>query len=446
MSVNIKEKVWYLANFEAFEKKLNGGAQTPLHRLRKAALQRVKKNGFPSIREEEWRFTNVSSIESMNFKPVDEKEQEEIGRNTLQEYLFEDLTPNRLVFVNGRFSSQLSSLSGLAQNIKFENLALELKNNPDVLLPYLAKQADYKKHAFTALNTAFLSEGAFIYIPNNIIVDEPLYILYISRDGGESFVTHPRNLYVVGSNAQVKIIESYVGFGEEKYFTNPVSEIILNENAIVDHYKIQQENKSAYHIGVTQVHLKKDSNYRSNSFSFGSVLARNDINTVLDGEGAECTLNGLYMANGKQHVDNHTLIDHAKPRCNSHELYKGILDDRARAVFSGKIYVRPDAQKTDAIQSNQNLLLSEDAIVDTKPQLEIFADDVRCTHGGTVGQLDDEGVFYLRSRGISKHYARNIMIQAFAGQVTHKIKLEGLREKVEGLVFSRLRDGHLSDK
>jgi len=444
MNMN-KEKEWYLANFAAFEKKLNGGARTPLHQLRKAALQRVEKNGFPSVREEEWRFTNVSSIESTKFNPVDAEEQKEINRSTLQEYLFEDLTPNRLVFVNGRFSSQLSSLSDLAQNIKFDNLALELKNNQDILLPHLAKHADYKKHAFTALNTAFLSEGAFIYIPKNIVVEEPLYILYISMDSGESFVTHPRNLYIIEANAQVKIIESYVGFGQEKYFTNPVSEIVLAENAIVDHYKIQRENKSAYHIAVTQVNQKKDSNYTSNSFSYGSALARNDISTVLDGEGAECTLNGLYMANGKQHVDNHTLIDHAKPHCNSHELYKGILDDRARAVFGGKIHVRPDAQKTDAIQSNQNLILSEDATVDTKPQLEIFADDVRCTHGGTVGQLDDDGVFYLRSRGIDKQYARNIMIQAFAGQVTHKIKLEGLREKMDDLVFSRLHDGHLSD-
>ncbi len=443
MNMN-KEKEWYLANFEAFEKKMNGGAETPVHQLRRAALQRVEENGFPSVREEEWRFTNVSSIEKTNFKSAAEDVQR-VDRSMLQEFLFEDLTSNRLVFVNGRFSSDLSFLQNLNQNIKFENIARDLDNNQDILLPYLAKYADYKKHTFAALNTAFMSDGAFLYIPKNIIVEEPLYILYISMGKDESFVTHPRNLYVVEANAQVKIIESYVGLGQKKYFTNPVSEIVLAENAIVDHYKIQQENKSAYHVAVTQVNQKKNSNYTSNSFSFGSILARNDINTVLDGEGAECTLNGLYMANGKQHVDNHTLIEHAKPHCNSHELYKGILDDRARAVFNGKIYVRPDAQKTDAIQSNQNLLLSEDATVDTKPQLEIFADDVRCTHGGTVGQLDENGVFYLRSRGISREYARNIMIQAFAGQVTHKIKLEGLREKMDDLVFSRLQDGHLSD-
>ena len=436
-----EEKKWYFANFDVFEKTLNGQSESGLHDIRTAALARIKEKGFPTIRDEEWRFTNVAPIEKASFKPA--QSEKNLTRESLQDYLLDGVTGHQLVFVNGEFSEGLSKTANLPANILVKSLAHVLKEDQALVEPYLTKQADINAHAFAALNTAFINDGIFIHIPKNEIVDGPIHILFVTESNNDSIVTHPRNLVVLGSNAQAKVIESYVGFGELSYFTNPVMEIMLGENAVLDHYKIQRETQKAYHVAVNHIHQERSSNYTSHFFSFGGALVRNDINTVLDGEGVESTLNGLYIASHKQHIDNHTVIDHAQPHCSSHELYKGILDNEAKAVFSGKIHVRQIAQKTDAIQSNQNLLLSEHATVDTKPQLEIFADDVKCTHGGTVGQIDEEGVFYLRSRGLDKETARNVMIQAFAGEVTHKAKIDSLRDKLDELVFSRLHDGHL---
>lgn len=435
-----QEKQWYLTNFDLFEKKLNGESTSPLHDIRKKAIAQVKESGFPTIRDEEWRFTNVNPIAKTEFKPAKDLE---ISQTSLKPYLLDHVTKHLLVFVNGKFSSQLSTLENLPTEITVKNLAAALKENQQLVEPILAKQADIKTNAFTALNTAFMQDGVFIHVPMNEIITEPIHILYISNAQSDSFVTHPRNLVIVESNAQASVIESYVGFGEKKYFTNPVLEISVGENAVLDHYKIQRETQNAYHVSVNNVYQERSSNYTSHSFSFGGALVRNDIDTVLNGHGVESVLNGLYIASHNQHVDNHTVIDHAKPHCHSNELYKGVLDNKAKAVFSGKIHVRQIAQKTDAVQSNQNLLLSEDATVDTKPQLEIFADDVKCTHGGTVGQIDEEGVFYLQSRGLSKDQARNMMIQAFAGEVTHKVKIESLRDTLDEWVFARLHDGHL---
>ncbi len=437
-----QDKQWYLTNFDIFEKKLNGESKAPLHDIRKKAIAQVKESGFPTIRDEEWRFTNVKPITQTEFEPVKETA-EDVSADTLKPYLLDHVTNHLLVFVNGKFSPLLSNLEKLQEKMTVKNLAAALKENQQLVAPILAKQADIKTNAFTALNTAFLQDGVFIHIPKNEIVTEPIHILYVSNAQTDSFVTHPRNLVIVESNAQASFIESYVGFGEQKYFTNPVLEISVGENAVLDHYKIQRETQNAYHVSVNNVYQAINSNYTSHSFSFGGALVRNDIDTVLDGEGVESVLNGLYIASHNQHVDNHTVIDHAKPHCHSNELYKGVLDNKAKAVFSGKIHVRQIAQKTDAVQSNQNLLLSENAIVDTKPQLEIFAVDVKCTHGGTVGQIDEEGVFYLQSRGLSKDQARNMMIQAFAGEVTHKVKLESLRDTLDEWVFARLHDGHL---
>lgn len=436
-----QDKQWYLTNFDIFEKKLNGQSKSPLHDLRKKALARVKENGFPNIKDEEWRFTNISPIIKTEFKPADDTK--DISREFLKPFLLDHVTPHQLVFVNGAFAAELSSINNLPDNIQATSLAVAIGDEKNKMETLLTQQADIQSNAFTALNTAFMQDGFFLHIPKNVILEQPIHVLFVSNAKDDSIVTHPRNLVLVDANSQASFIESYVGFGEQKYFTNPVIEISLGENAVVDHYKIQRETKKAYHVAANHVHQERSSNYTSHSFSFGGALVRNDINTVLDGEGIESVLNGLYIASRNQHVDNHTVIDHAKPHCHSNELYKGVLDENAKAVFSGKIHVRQIAQKTDAIQSNQNLLLSEDATVDTKPQLEIFADDVKCTHGGTVGQIDEEGVFYLQSRGLSKDQARNMMIQAFAGEVTHKVKIESLRDTLDEWVFARLHDGHL---
>lgn len=436
-----EEKQWYLTNFKDFEKSLNGQVETNLHDIRKQAFAQFQNSGFPTTRDEEWRFTNVAPIKEGAFKPA--KSQGQTSLEFLKENLLENVTPNRLVFVNGSYSQDLSETGFLPLNVIVKNLAKALKENLSVVESFLTKQADIKIDAFAALNTAFIQDGTFIQIPKNEILDNPIHLIYVTDSSENSIVTHPRNLYVLGENSQAKIIETFIGLGQHSYFTNPVVEIEMGANAILDHYKIQRETLKAYHIAANFIHQGRSSFYTSHFFSFGGALVRNDINTVLDGEGIESNLNGLYIASQNQHIDNHTVVDHAKPHCNSKELYKGILDNEARAVFSGKIHVRQEAQKTDAIQSNQNLLLSENATVDTKPQLEIFADDVKCTHGGTVGQIDEEGVFYLRARGLDKEQARNTMIQAFAGEVTSKVKIDALRDKLENLVFSRLHDGHL---
>jgi Fe-S cluster assembly protein SufD len=374
--------------------------------------------------------------------------------------------------VNGLYQPALSTVDTLPRGVKVGSLAAALDTDFERVETHLARCARFEDHAFVALNTALMEDGAFVHIPRGVVVEEPIHLLFIGTAGADPMVSHPRNLIVAEENSQATVIESYVGgqvfgcsgvqvFGSDKdapafdvagpehlntrtpehpipYFTNAVTEIIAAENAVLDHYKVQRESEAAFHVATLQVQQGRSSNFTSHSISVGGALVRNDIRVVLDGPGGEATLNGLYIVNGRQHVDHHTVIDHAKPHCNSHELYKGILDGHATAVFNGKIYVRPDAQKTDAKQTNQNLLLSRDAVIDTKPQLEIFADDVRCTHGATVGRLDEDALFYLRSRGIGLAEARSLLTYAFASDVLARIKVEPLRTQLEELLFARL--------
>jgi len=288
------------------------------------------------------------------------------------------------------------------------------------------------------LNTALFADGAFLYVPPGDVVETPIHVMFVSTDEGRPTMAHPRVLAVIGENAKASVIESYVGPGDARYFTNAVTEIVVGENGSLDHYKIQRESLHAYHVATMQVLQKRNARFQSHSVSFGGSIVRNDIVAVLDGEGVDCTLNGLYLGDGRRVVDNHTTIDHAKPHCGSREIYKGILADHARAVFNGKIIVRPDAQKTDAKQTNKALLLSEDATINTKPQLEIFANDVKCTHGAAVGQMDDEAIFYLRARGLGLNEARNLLVHAFAGDVLNRMPLEALRTRVEGVLLQLL--------
>ena len=318
------------------------------------------------------------------------------------------------------------------------SLACALAEHRDLVEPHLARYANYSAHAFAALNTAFLHDGAFIYLPPEAVVEEPISLNSTVTTASEPPLMWPRRrLIVAGRNSQATICERYSGAPALTYFTNAVTEIVLDEGAIIDHYKVQQEGDAAFHIATTQIQMGRSSRFSSHNLTFGGKLTRNDINAILDGEGCECTLNGLYMGDGEQLIDNHTRIDHARPHGTSHELYKGILDGKARGVFSGRIYVHQDAQKTDAKQTNQTLLLSDDAIIDTKPQLEIFADDVKCTHGATVGQLDAESLFYLRSRGIGREEARALLTFAFANDIIGRVKIEPLRAELESRLFAR---------
>lgn len=429
---------WYLSNFRLFEESLNGEAVSHIHAIRKDALARFAALGFPTTKNEEWKYTDIFPLTKYHFKPVLKYSLNGLTIRDVQRFTFHDLPSFQVVCVNGHFSKELSKLSGLPRGVRVASLADALQSDFAIVQKYLAKFANYENDAFTALNTAFLHDGVSISIPENIILETPIHVLFISTESDSEFVSHPRSLTVVGKNAQASILESYVSLTEATYFNNTVSEIILGENAVLEHDRVQFEGDRAFHISTVQVQQERNSNFTSNSLAFGGLLVRNNINAVLDGEGAECTLNGLYLGTDSQLIDNHTTIDHAKPHCPSHELYKGILSGKSKGVFNGKIKVRKDAQKTDAKQTNKNLVLSDEASIDTKPQLEIFANDVKCTHGATIGQLDEDAIFYLRSRGVSLEKARDILIYAFASDVIDRIKIEPLREQLHEIIHDRL--------
>ena len=360
--------------------------------LREGAFLRFSVLGFPTTHDEEWRFTNVAPIARTGFTP------EQVGQELI-----------------------------LPKGVQAGNL--------EHAQPYLTKHALADNNAFVALNTAFLENVIFLRIERGAVIEEPIHIIYTSQ--GERTVTHPRTLIVVGADAHCTIVETYIGTGA--YFTNAVTEIVAGDSSVVDHYKVQQEAPDAFHIATMQATLGRSANFSSLSISLGGALVRNDANATLS-EGTDATLNGLYIVNGRQHIDNHTQIDHAKPHGTSHELYKGILDGRAAAVFNGRIIVRKDAQKTDSKQTNKNLVLSDDAVIDTKPELQIFADDVRCTHGATIGQLDAEALFYLQSRGIGKSQARSLLTYAFAQDIIDRVKVPALKDRLEAVLYEKFHE------
>jgi Fe-S cluster assembly protein SufD len=320
------------------------------------------------------------------------------------------------------------------------SLSSAFTENPDLIKTYLTRYASYREEPFIALNTAFAREGTFIFVPDNTILEEPIHVINISDPGQVTFQSHPRNLIIIGKNSQVSLVESLNHLSDNVYFQNSVSEVLVRENAIVDHIKIQDESKLSFRIATTQVQQEQSSVYHAFSIDLGGALVRNNLNIGLTGENAEANLFGFYLINGKQHLDNHTNIDHLVPNCNSNELYKGILDGKSRAVFSGTIFVEKNAQKTNAFQSNKNLLLSNEAEIDSKPQLKIFADDVKCSHGATIGQIDDQALFYLRQRGISLEDAHILLRQAFAVDVFEKIRIPAAKEYINDLVTERLKN------
>jgi Fe-S cluster assembly protein SufD len=368
-----------------------------LERLREDARQRFSELGYPTTHDEDWRFTSVAPIARATFIPV----------------------------------SRTGLLACPVPGIQIEKLS-----ESGLTEAHLAHYANYQTNAFVALNTANFEDGLLIRIAKGAVIEQPIQLVYESSANGKPTVSHPRTLIVAGPDSHATIVETYHGTGGA-YFTNAVTELVAGDNAVIDHYKLQTESRQAFHVSTLQIQLGRGANFRSHSISFGGALVRNDVNAVLS-EGCECTLNGLYLVSGEQHIDNHTSIDHAKPHGASHELYKGILDGRSSAVFSGKILVRKDAQKTDAKQTNKNLVLSEEAVIDTKPELQIHADDVRCTHGATIGQLDPEGIFYLQSRGIGLAEARNLLIYAFARDIVDRIKVAPLREELERTLLEKL--------
>lgn len=435
-STNIQQ---YLNDFEKLDDNVKADW---FSEQRQSALKLFQETGFPRTRQENWKYTDTRPIAKKTFSSL-ESEPVSISTDEINNIRFKDLDSYELVFVNGVYSEEHSNINNLPEAVIIENMATALAKDNDLLAKHLAQYADSNISPFTALNTAFIQHGTYINVPKNTVLKKPITIFYLAKNNGQAFASHPRNLIVMGEHSEATLIENYIGLDDADYFTNAVTEVSLSASAILKHYKIQQESLNAYHIGNLNVMQDKDSRLESNSVSLGGSLVRNDIHGQLAAEGAEIIMNGLYMTNDRQHVDNHTRVDHLKPNTHSSENYRGVLNGRSRAVFNGKVVVHPKAQKIEAYQDNANLLLSDDAEIDTKPELEIYADDVKCSHGATVGQLDENAMFYLQSRAIDEDTARSLLTFAFADEVIRDISFSPVRNRLEYLIVGQLPEADL---
>jgi Fe-S cluster assembly protein SufD len=430
-----------LEGFEEFAALVPATEPERLRALRRAAAERFAALGFPGLDQEAWRYTDTAPIASARFRPAPSPVLAADLAGAVDHHAYPDTW--RAVFVDGRFAPQLCDLAGLPAGVRLGSLSAALAAEPAAVEPWLRPYADFARQPFTALNTALFADGAFLHLGRHAVLERPIHLLFLATGGEAPTAAFIRNLLVVDEHAQATVVESYAAAGVGLYWTNAVTEIVAGENAVLDHYKVQREGLSAQHVATQQVHLERGANFSSHFLSLGGELVRQDVNARLVGEGVSAVLNGLYMARGTQHVDTHMQVDHVAAHCDSHELYKGILDGQARAVFNGLIHVYPGAQKTDAKQTNRNLLLSREALVNTNPQLLIFADDVKCTHGSTVGQLDAEAVFYLRSRGIGEAAAKSLLTYAFASDVVARVKPAALRADLESYLFNWLPMGEV---
>jgi Fe-S cluster assembly protein SufD len=411
--------------------------------LRQAGIASLAALGFPTTRREEWKYTNVEPVVAQQFALAD-GEAKSLGNSDVLLSAFVDAAAPRLVFVNGVYAPELSSVRGLPGGVRLASLAELLRGDEAVLASHLGHYAHHRRNAFVALNTAFVDDGAVVIMPAGCRMTQPIYLVYASSAQKQPIVSYPRTLILLGSGSEVSVIESYAGVNGQSYFCNAVTELIAEANATAHHYRLQREAAAGFHVGTLAAHLGRDCHVTAHAVTLSGALVRNDVHVALDGEGAECVLNGLYIGAGKQHVDNYTEIEHVKPRATSMELYKGILDGASHGVFNGKIVVHKDAQKSDARQTNRNLLLSADAVVNTKPQLEIYADDVKCSHGSTIGQLDPDALFYLRSRGLGPEEARSLLSFAFAGDIVGRMNVGPLRERLGDYLTARFHNHGLS--
>jgi Fe-S cluster assembly protein SufD len=426
----------FLQSFERFS--ANGGAAAPVavRTLRLSAITRFETLGFPTTRNEDWHFTSVTPIADARFAPL-AKPSGTVTAAQLAPFNFAECDWRTLVFVNGRFNAALSSGGALPDGVRVLPLAQAFDELPMLVEQHLGRIASFDAHTFTALNTAFINDGAVVHVAKDVEVARPIHLLFVSDASATQGTAHPRNLIVLDARAKVTVIESYAGLADGAYFTNAVTEASIADGATLTHLKLQRESAQAFHVGTLDVRQARASHLFSFSFATGAALSRTNIYTALHGEGCGATLNGLYLGDRDQHIDHQTRIEHFEPNCYSRELYKGILDGAAHGVFNGKVYVHPEAQKTDGKQTNNTLLLSEKAQIDTKPQLEIFADDVKCTHGATVGRLDETSLFYMKSRGINARTARELLTYAFAADVLETIELVEVREGLESATLQR---------
>ncbi|MEW6296607.1 MAG: Fe-S cluster assembly protein SufD [Thermodesulfobacteriota bacterium] len=430
----------YLADFERFARENVAREPAWLRDLRASSIARFADLGFPTTRLEEWKYTNLAPLAKIPFTPAtwvpDGRAVDSLGPITLA-----DVAGAQLVFVNGRYAPSLSRLCPLPGGVRVESLATALQTCPHLIEPHLARYANSHEHPFVALNTAFLGDGAFVFVPAGAVLTQPLHLLFLTAPAGEPTVAHPRTLIVAGAGSQATVVESYVGLGDGVYFTNAVTEVLAGEHAVIEYTRVQLENADAFHIGTVQARQERASTVVSHTVTLGGALTRTDVNAALAGEGSECGLNGLYAVAGRQHVDNATRIDHVRPHCTSRELYKGVLAGQSRGAFSGKIVVHKTAPKTDARQTNKNLLLSDDALIDSRPQLEIFNNDVQCAHGSTIGEIDEDALFYLRARGLDREAARWLLTYAFVSEVLSRIKIDALRGRLGEQLAARVHLG-----
>jgi Fe-S cluster assembly protein SufD len=414
-----------------------GAGRSPawLTELRQQAIERFADVGFPNTRQEEWRFTDVAPLAREPFSPVGSQ-----GRASAKHVrdLLGGEAPLRLVFVDGLFARALSETARAPAGVRLESLAAALDRDGDLLAAHLGRHAPVARNPFTALSTAFMRDGALVYVPRGVAVEQPIALLFVTTSAAEGRVIYPRNLVVVDAEADATVLETHVALQPSHHFTNAVTEVVLGDGARGRYYRLQRENDGAFHMATSQSHQGQDSTFASLSVAFGAALSRHDVGGVLDGTGGHLALNGLSVLAGRQHVDYHTTIDHARPHCESRELFNGIFRDHARGVFSGRIVVRPGAQQTDSKQTNNNVLLSRDARADSQPQLEIYADDVKCTHGATIGPLDPHALFYLRARGVPADEARQLLTYGFAADVVTRVDRPEVRERLDRLVRARL--------
>ena len=401
--------------------------------LRRDAFARFTALGFPTTRDEAWKYTSVAPIAKTPFRPA-AKDSPRFRRHAPSIPLVGEGEGARFVFVNGRHAPELSGNNFGAAVVA--SLPKALGDHSMAIEAHLGRIAGFEKSSFSALNTAFLEDGVFVLVPRGAVVEEPIHLVFLSEADGEPSVSNPRVLILAEANSQARIIESHLGRGT--YFSNAVTEIACGDGAVLEHYKLQRESVSAFHVQTLAAAQGRAARFDSHNFCLGAALARTDIDVLFQAEGGECSLNGLFVTAGTQHIDNHTLVDHAKPHCTSRQFYKGILDGKSRGVFHGKVIVRPDAQKTDAIQTNKNLLLSREALVNSTPALEILADDVKCKHGSTIGQLDAAALFYLRARGIAEEDARAMLTYGFAADLASRIRVPWIREEIEAFLGGRL--------
>lgn len=439
---SVSEQSWLLSELPAsILESESADMPTWLRELRHNAMQQFCERGLPTTTDEAWRLTNLRTLRETRFTLASLPEQ---MLNTVE---VDHLSLNvgdavRLVFLNGRYIESLSDARQLPRGVTVHTLREAMTNDPTFLQKHLAKYANGKEDPFVTLNTALLDDGLVLHVEKNVSVDRPLYLLCVTSATEGAVITHPRNLIVAEAGSTATIIEDYVGLDDsETYFTNAVTELVVGDNAHVHHYMIERDSSPAFNISTLTAWQGRNSNLSSHSVLIGGSLVRNNVNPVLNGEGCHSLLNGLYVGRGSQHLDNNMRVEHRMPHCDSRQYYKGVLNDDSHGVFTGRIIVSRDAQKTDAVQSNQNLLLSRNARANTKPQLEIYADDVKCTHGATIGELDEEAVFYLKSRGLNEVEARGLLVSAFAGESLDRIEIEPLREELERIIAARLPFG-----